>query len=217
MELTEIVERWKSYDKKLEESLLFNRRNAEDITRMKVQSFLASMKPIKIFTLVVGILWVVFIDLLIVNLFFIASPYFIVSAIILVLLNKLAIGIYLYQLVLIHEVDISEPILVAQERLSRLRSSTLWVARILFLQLPVWTTFYWNQGMMESGSVLLWTVQIIVTLSFTYSAVWLFLNIRYENRHKKWFRLLLEGREWTPVIRSMDLLDQIDEYKGVAV
>lgn len=214
MELTEIVERWRSYDKKLEESLLFNRRNAEDITRMKVQSFLASMKPVKIFTLLLGVVWVGFIDLLIVHLFFIASPYFIVSAIILVLLNKLAIGVYLYQLVLIYQVDVSEPILAAQERLSRLRSSTLWVTRILFLQLPVWTTFYLSKGMMESSSVLLWAVQIIITLSFTYAAIWCFVNIRYENRHKKWFSLIFTGKEWTPLMKSMDLLEQIDEYKG---
>jgi hypothetical protein len=58
MEETELINLWKSYDKKLEESLSLNRKNAEEITKMKVQSFLISMKPLKIFTLLVGIVWV---------------------------------------------------------------------------------------------------------------------------------------------------------------
>jgi hypothetical protein len=214
MEDTEIINLWKSYDKKLEENLLFNRKNAEDITKMKVQSFLASMKPLKIFTILVGFVWVGFVDILIINLFPIANPFFLISAVIQVLLTKLAIGIYLYQLILIHQADISEPILATQEKLSRLKSSTLWVARLLFLQLPVWTTFYWNESMLENGNVWLYTLQIIVTASFTYLAIWLFFNIKYENRDKKWFRFIFNGKEWNPVIKSMELLSQIDEYRN---
>lgn len=214
MEDVEIINLWKSYDRRLEESLQFNRKNAEDITKMKVGSFMASMKPLKIFTIVVGILWVCFVDILIINLFQIANPVFLVSAAIQVLLTKLAIGIYLYQLILIHQVDIGDPILITQEKLSRLKSSTLWIARLLFLQLPVWTTFYWNQSMLENGNVFLYALQIIVTSSFTYFAIWLFVNIKYENRDKKWFRIIFNGNEWTPVIKSMELLSEINEYKN---
>src|SRR5674476_792179 len=80
MEDIEIINLWKSYDKKLNENLLLNRKNAEDITKLKVRSFLASMKPLKIFTIVVGIIWVGFVDVLIIRLFHIANPFFLVSA-----------------------------------------------------------------------------------------------------------------------------------------
>lgn len=213
MEYTEIINLWKSYDKKLEESLLFNRKNAEDITRLKVQSFLSSMKPLKVFTILVGIVWVAVGDLIIINLFTIANPFFLISVAIQVLLTKLAIGIYIYQLILIHQVDISEPVLETQEKLSRLRSSTLWVTRILFLQLPVWTTFYLNESMLKNGNLWWYTLQIIITAVFTYMAIWLFFNIKYENRNKKWFRTIFKGREWDPVIKSMELLSQVNEYK----
>ncbi|WP_315823182.1 sigma-70 family RNA polymerase sigma factor [Paraflavitalea speifideaquila] len=76
MEDVEIMNLWKSYDKRLQESLVLNRKNTEEITRMKVQSFLYSMRPIKVFTVLVGIAWVVLIDLLIINLFSIASSFF---------------------------------------------------------------------------------------------------------------------------------------------
>lgn len=212
MEERDILALWKSYDQKLEANLLLNRKNTADITGMKVQSLLASMKPIKIFTLVVGVLWVLFVDTLIINLFAIANPFFLISAGIQVLLTKFAIGIYLYQLILIHQVDVSEPIVATQSRLTRLQSSTLWVARLLFLQLPVWTTFYWNKSMLENGNTFLYIIQIAVTLAFAFLAVWLFLNIRYENRDKKWFKLIFDGIEWTPVIRSMELYREIEAF-----
>ena len=67
--------------------------------------------------------------------------------------------------------------------------------------------------MLSSSNFLLYIIQGIVTLSFTVIAVWLFLNINYENRDKKWFRLIFNGTEWQPVIKSMELLHQIDHYK----
>lgn len=213
MKELEMIEIWKSYDKKLEENLVLNRKNTEDITRIKVQSFISSMKLTKIFTIVIGLLWVVFVDTLIINLFSIASPFFLISAGIQVLLTKLAIGIYLYQIILIHQVDISAPIVSTQEKIARLKSSTIWVTRLLFLQLPVWTTYYWNESMLEDGNVWLYALQIIITVSFTYLAIWLFINIRYKNKDKKWFRLIFNGKEWNPVITSMELLSQIKEYR----
>jgi hypothetical protein len=88
------------------------------------------------------------------------------------------------------------------------------VARLLFLQLPVWTTFYWNESMLENGNVVLYILQIVVTLLFTFLAVWLFRNIKYKNRDKKWFRLIFNGEEWNPVIKSLELLSQINEYRN---
>ncbi len=212
MENSEIINLWKFYDKKLDDNLLLNRKNAEDITHIKIRMFLISMTPLKLFTIVVGLLWVGLVDVLIINLFSVASLYFLISAGIQVLLTKLAIGIYFYQSVLIRQVDISEPIIATQEKIARLKSSTLWVARLLFLQLPLWTTFYLNDALLKSGNVVFYTIQAITTISFTFLAIWLFLNIKYENKEKKWFRLIFTGKEWSPLIKSMELLNQLSDY-----
>jgi hypothetical protein len=213
MENTDIINLWKSYDKKLEENLILNKKNAEDITKLKVQSLIASMKPLKIFTIVIGIIWVGIVDTLIINFFHEANPIFLISTGIQVLLTKLAIGIYLYQMVLIHQVDISNPILKTQEKLTRLKSTTLWITRLLFLQLPLWTTFYWNESMLENGNVWLYTLQILVTSVFSFIAIWLFFNIRYANRNKRWFQIIFSGKEWTPIVKSMELYSEIKEFK----
>lgn len=214
MQDTELINLWKSYDKKLDENLSFNKKNAEQITKLKVQSLLASMRPLKIFTSIIGIVWVGFVDILIINLFMVANPFFLISAIIQVLLTKLAIGIYLYQLILIHHIDISEPIVETQEKLAHLKSSTLWVARFLFLQLPVWTTFYLNESMLEDGNMFLYALQLIGTLSLTLMATWLFRNIKYDNRDKKWFQFLFSGAEWTPIIKSLEFTNDLKVFRN---
>ncbi len=217
MEDIEIIHLWRAYDKKLNDSLLLNRKNAEDITKMKIQSALTSMKPLKIFTLSVGLLWVGFGGVIVINLFVFAfstvSKFFLFSAAIQLLLTAIAIAIYLYQFAVIHQVDINAPILKTQEHLARLKTSTLWVARILFLQLPLWTTFYLSENTFKTGHPVFYIVQVAITLTFTYAAFWLFFNIKYENRAKKWFRLIFDGKEWNPVMQSMELLNRIDAYK----
>ena len=89
--------------------------------------------------------------------------FFLFSATIQIGLTAIALIIYIYQLIKIYEVDITDPILKTQNKLANLKTSTLWITRILFLQLPVWTTFYWNTSMIENGNWFLWIIQGIVT------------------------------------------------------
>lgn len=217
MNENELKKLWQISNGMLEKSLKISSKQNEDITHLKVQNFVSSMKPIKIFTLLAGIIWVGLGSVVVLSLFISgfseANLFFLFSAAIQVGLTAIAVIIYLYQVIKIYQVDITESLLETQEKLASLKNSTLWVTRILFLQLPVWTTFYWNESMIENGNLFLWIVQSIVTILFAYVAVWLFFNIRLENKDKKWFRLIFKGKEWEPIIRSMELLQQIKEYK----
>lgn len=213
----ELKKLWQTTSEKLEESLLINRKNAEDITRITVHNLLGSMKPTKFFALLVGLLWVIIGGIILssiyLNSFSEANKFLLFSASIQVGLTAVALFIYLYQLITIYQVDITKPIIRTQKQLARLKTSTLWVTRILFLQLPVWTTFWWNETMLTGWGILQWIVTLFFTLSFTVIAIWLFFNIKYENRKKKWFRLIFSGKEWTPLMKSMELLEQVEEYK----
>ncbi|MGM9509739.1 hypothetical protein ACS5NO_18535 [Larkinella sp. GY13] len=213
MEDPELISLWKAYDKKLDENLVLNRKNAKDITHMKVQSLMSSMKPLKIFTILLGLAWVGFVDFLIIRLFEIASPFFLISAGIQVLLTKVAVGVYIYQLILIQRVDVDEPIVATQHKIAHLQSSTLWITRLLFLQFPVWNTFYWTESMFKNGGIIFYLIQITLTLVFTFLAIWFFRNINQKNRDKNWFKRLFAGKEWNPLIKSMILLNEIEAYR----
>ena len=218
METKDILQIWKSYDEKLDQALSVNRGYALDVLKLKSQSVLASMKPSKIFTVLVGCLWVGIGGFILGNLLLYAgtqvSLFFLLSALFQLGLTAVAIGIYLYQLILIHHIDVSVPVLKAQKRLAALRSSTLWVTRILFLQLPAWTTFYLSSTTLLSGNLPYILINGGVTLLFTVVAVWLFFNIRYENRDKRWFRFIFEGKEWTPILEAMQFYKEIEAFGG---
>ncbi len=213
----ELKQLWQSTNMQMEANMTIQKQNMEDITKLKVQNFLSSMKPIKFFTLLIGIGWVVIVGSIISNLFIFAydqvSSFFLFSAMAQVLLTAIAIGVYVYQLNIIYGVNMSESVLTLQEKLSKLRLSTLNITKILFLQLPLWTTFYWNESMITNGSTILWIIQILITVTFTIVAVWLFFNIKYENRNKKWFMLVFSGKEWQPILQSKEILDQVEDYK----
>lgn len=208
---------WQSAHETLESSLQVNKNNTAEITRMKARNFLSSMKPTKVFTLIAGILWVTGLGSILVNLIINhlaeISLFFLFSASIQVLLTAIAIGVYVYQISLISNIDFDDTVFTIQEKISKLKISTLKVTRLLFLQLPVWTTFYLNQKMFVAENWLLWILQGIATLSFTYVALWLFFNIKHENQNKKWFRWIFRGKEWLPMLQAMELLNQIETYQ----
>lgn len=213
----ELKKLWQTTNDKLEESFVINRKNAENITRITVHNLLGSMKPIKFFALLVGILWVgiggIVLSSIYLNSYSEANKFFLFSASIQVGLTAISLFIYLYQLITIYHVDITDPIIKTQEQLASLKTTTLWVTRLLFLQLPVWTTFWWNETMLTDWGILHWIMPLFFTLSFTVIAIWLFFNIKYENRKMKWFQLIFRGKEWTPLMKSMELLEQVEEYK----
>ena len=214
----ELKKLWQTTNDKLEENFVINKKNKDDITRIKVYSILGSMKPIKIFTLLVGIIWVgmgvITLSSIYLNSFSEANKFFLFSASIQVGLTAMALFIYLYQLITIYQVDITNPIIRTQEKLASLKMSTLCVTRILLLQLPVWTTFWWNETMLTDWGILQWLLPLFFTISFTFVAIWLFFNINYKNRNKKWFQFIFNGKEWKPLMKSMELLEQVEDYKG---
>lgn len=214
----ELKKLWQTTNQKLEVNFVINKKNADDLTRVKIHSMLGSMKPIKIFTLLIGILWVgigfIVLSSIYINTFTEANKFFLFSATVQVLLTAIALILYIYQLTKIYQVEIDSPILQTQEKLAQLQTSTLWTARIMLLQLPVWTTFWWNESMLTDWGIVQWVLTLFFTVSFTILALWLFFNIKYENRNKKWFQLIFSRKEWTPLMKSLELLEQVEDYKG---
>jgi len=212
----ELKELWKTTNEKLEKAMVVNREHTNEITRYKVFYAISSMKPLKIFTLLAGIIWVGLGTFLLghsyLNAYSAVNKYFFFSASVQVGLTAIALFIYLYQIIAISRIDISDPILTTQKKITSLKITTLWVTRVLFLQLPVWTTFWWNEVMFREWNIFQWSVAGSVTLAFTFTSVWLFFHIKFENRDKKWFKLIFNGKEWTPLMNSMQLLDQLNDY-----
>lgn len=220
MEDLELNALWKEYDRKLEESRVLNlqtwavsRQTFEWLQTQKVRSRLRPMGVFKSWAVFLGVVWVLFLGLL-------AAgdhgrhEWFTFSISALFLFNVYAIVAYLRQIVLIRQIDFTDHIVETQEKLAALQASTLQTTRILFFQAPFYSTWFWNHQFITGSGLAFWTIAVPVELLLTLGAVWLYRNITLANADKKWFRLLFNGIEWTPVLRAMEYLKEIDEFKA---
>lgn len=213
MEDQELKLLWKQYDKKLNEFLTLNYKNMEDIGKLKASSALRPVRTIKIVSVVLGFLWILFLGFLLVHSLEFSKPFFIISVGILFVIYAIAVGIYIKHLVLISQFDASKTVMEAQQKLASLQTSLLRVVRLLFLSIPLYSTWYLTFDWIKNAPVTFWLIQVPIILFFTFLGIWLYKNINYKNSHKKWFRLLFNSPEWTGMIKAREFLDQIKEYK----
>ena len=212
---TDLKYLWQTGNEQIAISQKSDKTSLDKLTKRNVSHFLSSMKPIKIFTLLVGLLWVFSIGYVLIKLTINAydqvSLYFIYSAYFQVMLTAVAVILYIIQLSTLYSIDFNKPVVILQKTLINLKASTLNITKILILQLPFWTTFYWNESMFKNGTLPLFILQGAVTISFTYLSLWLFFHLKFENADKWWFKLLLQGKEWEPLITSINILNEMEE------
>lgn len=123
-----------------------------------------------------------------------------------------ALILYGHQLVMIRIINQSGSLLTVQKRLAKLRSSTLLTVRLLLLQLPLWTVFHINSTMWLEWAWWQWVIQWSITGIFALASIWFFLNITYKNKEKKWFKLLLRGKEWEMTLSACKMLEEIEQF-----
>jgi len=204
---------WKSYETQLESALAVNRANTIEISKLKVSSQLASVKPHKWFAIGCGAVWCVILFGLF-GLSLLHRPYHWPFAMFmggLSVINAIGVGIYIYHLVLIEQIDSSEDVVSAQTGLARLKASTLNATKILILQMPFCVSLH--LFLAKDAGWLFWAINLSILAAAIVFTLWLFFKIDERNRDEKWFQFLFGDREWNGVTRSIDLLKQIEELE----
>jgi hypothetical protein len=220
MEEQELKNLWQTYDQQLRQAKILNLQSwvvqlqtKEAIQLMRAKSKLNALANFKKWVVLLGVLWVALLLLLAYYSFSFEKIFFFVSACVLALFNIYAVAAYIRQILLIREIDNSESIVEAQEKTARLQSSTIRIVRVLFLQMPFYTTWFITPSSIVNRDPGFWFISLPVALLFVFFSVWLYRNINARNAHKKWFRLLFSGPEWTPVIQAIEFMREIDEFK----
>jgi len=220
MEDIELKNIWKEYDRRLEEARVLNLQSwalnmqcFETLQRQKMKSKLGRLALVKIIMIVLGLIWVLFVGFLIVHSLEWSKIFFVLSATAIFAITLYAVIVYIRHLVLIHEINNSESIVDTQLTLARLQSSTIHIARILFLQAPFYTTFYYTPAWIASGDKGFWLVTLPVSLLFAVASLWLYRNISWKNAHKKWFKVLFNSPEWNYVVQSVGFIKEIEDFK----
>lgn len=221
MEADELKQIWQAYDKKIEEarilnlqSWVLNFRAFESIQMQKAKSKLGALLTVKWIAVILGIAWVAFLVYLIYHSLSYANIFFVASASIVAIITSIAIVVYIRHIVILYHINNCESITETQKKLASLQLSTLWIVRILLLQMPFYTTFFYTPYMIMHEGLRFWLISLPVTLLFGALAVWLYKNINFKNEDKKWFKLLFNSIEWTSITKAKQFIKEIEDFKN---
>lgn len=208
-----------TYSQKLDQASIMNLqawalhiRTIEHVQAFRVETRLRSLAAFKKAAVGAGIVWSLLLGFLIYGNHF-QNIFFSTSLSVLFLFSILAIVFYVRQIIFIKDINYGDSILSIQEKLLKLQLSTLTSFRLLWLQLPFYSTFYWSKEWMDHDP-LFWIITFPVTILLTLLAFWLYRNIHFRNTDKKWFRVLMGKKEWASIIEAKTCLDEIDTFRG---
>ena len=204
---------WSAYDKKLERSLRLNIKMFEDLQTGKAKTKLNKLLSIKIVGVVIGALWAVFVGFLVYAVNF-KNLWFTGSVLLILIFTVTAMIKYIEHIILINKIDYTESITRSQSRLAELQVSTIYSTRFAWLQLPFYTTFFWNNNWVMAGDKGFWLIAVPITLIFILITIWLYRNIIPENLNKKWLKkFMMIGMEYEYALSASKLLQEIEEFK----
>lgn len=212
MEEMELKSIWNAYNRKLERSLKLNLRMFEDMQTSKAKSKLNALLSIKAVGIGFGIIWVLLLGVLVYGNHF-KNIYFSVSVSMIMLFNIIAIVAYIKQIVLINQIDYTQSITSTQAKLAKLQVDTVNTTGLVWLQLPFYTTFFWNQEWMMKDTGF-WLIAFPITLLFTALAIILYKKITPENLDKKWVKkMMMIGMEYKYALVASEMLQEIEDFK----
>ncbi len=220
MEDLELKNIWLAYGKQLADAEILNRQSwalnlrcFESIQQQKAATKLDSLSKFKTGAVILGAVWVLFLLFLVWGNQF-ENPFFSVSVGFIALFSVYAIVVYIQHILLIRNIRYDGNIIDTQKELSRLQSSTINSTRILWLQMPFYSTFFWHSKWILSMGLKFWLIPFPVSLLFTLFAIYLYKNITLKNINKPWIRaFMMSGPEYKNVIESAAFLQEIEEFR----
>lgn len=217
MEETNFVLLWKEHYEKIDQSLMINKRLLKEIINQKARSALRSLTRLKVIGIVADIIWLLLLGSVLFYAFSHYTPaanYFIISMLAIFIINIKALYDYIKHLVVVNNINYDGNVLDIQQKLIKLQLSVLQHTRIMFLQLPFWSTFYlsskWFPQSVGWGFIIF---QVLFTIAFIFIAWWLYKNIRPENLHKKWVRALIGGGGGKQIANALQFYNEISEFE----
>jgi hypothetical protein len=217
MEETNFILLWKEQYEKIDQSLVINQQILRELITRKAEK---AMRSLAIFTSRGILAAVIYLLLLGAVLFYAvshythAADYFIISIGFIFLINLKALYDYIKHLAWIRGIDYDGNVVEIQQRLAVLHASILQHTRIMFLQLPFWSTFYLSPEWFPKHTPAGWVIwQVLLTLIFVFVAIWLYRNLTKENAGKKWVKALLKGSGAGYIIRATEFYQEIESFR----
>ncbi len=220
MESIELAEIWKEYDRKIDEAKVLNLQSwalnlhcFEAIQLQKVESKFSKLAAFKFRAVILGLIWLAFLGSL-VYANHMKNLYFTISLGGIFLITLLSIFSYCRQIIQLKSIRYDHNIQETQKRISIIEISTLQSLRISWLQLPFYTTWFWNDEWIKHPSHNFWMIAFPITLGFLVLTLYLFLQLRPDNIGQKWVKIMLmAGPEYKSLVIANEFLAEIEKVK----
>ncbi len=195
------------------QSWQLNLKCFENQQGQKARSSLKSVIGIKIFALLLGVIWVGFLSVLVFAVGW-KNPYFSISLGMVILFTVLAMAAYIWHLTILLSIKYEDNVLDTQAKIAKLKLSTIQMLRIIILQLPFHCTWFWSPGWVNSHDIKFWLISFPIFIAFTALTIWLFIQIKPENANKPWLKKFLSlGIEYKNLEMADAMLEEINEFK----
>ncbi|SEQ32102.1 hypothetical protein [Neolewinella agarilytica] len=213
MENDELRSIWKSYDQKMDSMLSLNKEVAMMLTKQKLNQQISRLYLPKWTTVAIGLPYTIIL-IAITIIAWLAEAYFVAFGFgIIAWIMAVLLGIHFYQLYLIGQVKNNEEVLSTQEQLSKLRISSFQGLNLAVFQLPFWSVCWVSAEALRESPFLYGGVNLLVFALLSYLAYWLYRRLNYTNEDSRVRDFFLSGRDWEPIIKSAEILEQIREYE----
>ncbi|MEN0046750.1 MAG: hypothetical protein AAF806_06825 [Bacteroidota bacterium] len=213
MQEKELLELWQSYDQKLERVLSLNQEMVYEMTKNKLNATLSTLRLPKRIMLLIGIPYTLLLYFITFIAYQAAAVFVTFGFGAIALIMSTIVISYCYHLVLIHQISHSKEIIEVQKKLAELKLSSFHTARWAMLQLPFWSICWMSWNTLKDSPLIYGGINLSIFLGLAYLAYWLYRQLDMEHQNSWVSRLLLSGREWEPIIKSSEILEQLKSYE----
>lgn len=215
----ELSELLKTFDRKLNRSIDFNLKIAQEAQIKKSVFALRNLRYYSIFEVIVAGFAMIFLGNFIYENF--GNLSLTLSGLILDIFAVIANSGAVRQLILISEFEVASNVIDSQQILARLQTHNITYLRLAILQFPFFLA-YLVVGFKAIFNVDIWAVgnknwllsNIIFGVFLLPVSIWIYRQINVENLHRKWVKSLVEFSGGEKISEAMEFLDEIEKFRN---
>lgn len=211
MESNEIKSLWQAYDKKLEKSLVLNKKIIREIQGQKAEAKISSFLRGHFIVMLLGVLWILFLAFLVYHT--LHNIYFSTSLGIIILFNIYAVLLYIKHISILNSINITENITETQRKLSLVHTSYRNSGRALLLQSPFYCTFWYSSDLVANAGPLFWTINLSIVVVFTIGSIYLYRKLDPKNGSLRWTKFTDRFFGSEKLQMAASFLNEIDEFE----
>lgn len=218
MESIELNELFKAYNHKIETVVSANNLVIDQIRLQKPKRTMQQVYNYRIVEVITFGLLSIFFGWYISERF--SNINLLICGIIGAIFNIIALSGSISQLLLLKQIDYSEPILAIKEKIERVNSHELYIVKLLLLSAPLWWAFnaiifdiFFEVDFIAEIDKSVKVIYLAVNVSLAIPLIYLLTQLNHKKIHKKTIRRIIHLFSNSRVLKALEQLEDIERFK----